>query len=135
MKVRLSALQPPADRPASLVRDSPRDGTRRHTARLKQDDRAIVGKRRRNARRLAGAGLGFEDERPALAHARDDLGKERVYRKRLPAHSQPIVPASGCRDDAVFALDRLASWLHSRANVRALENMANAGDYLATDGW
>jgi hypothetical protein len=46
-----------ADRPAALVGDALRDGTRGDAARLKQDQRAVVDQRRRNASGLAGSGL------------------------------------------------------------------------------
>ena len=45
-----------AEGPLAFVCDAPRNGARRHTARLKEDDRSRIDQRRRNARGLAGAG-------------------------------------------------------------------------------
>ena len=45
-----------ADAPALLFCDTPGDGARRDSPRLQQDDGTAIDQRRRNARRLAGAG-------------------------------------------------------------------------------
>src|SRR5687768_10513974 len=45
-----------AEGPLAFVRNTPGNRSRRHTARLKQDDRSRIDQRRRNARGLACAG-------------------------------------------------------------------------------
>ena len=70
-----------AERPAALVGDARRDRACGHAARLQQDDRAVRDQRRRNSRRLAGAGRRGNDRRARTAYPFDDAGDERVYRE------------------------------------------------------
>jgi hypothetical protein len=60
-----------------------RDGARGHTTRLQKNQRSVRKKRGRNARRLAGARLRGNDDCPGSPKVFDDLGNERVDRKRL----------------------------------------------------
>ena len=71
-----------ADGPAALIGNALRDRARGHAPGLQQDDRAIVDKRGRNARRLAGPGLGRDDDRTRRARGVDDFRNKRINRKR-----------------------------------------------------
>ncbi len=64
-----------AERPATLARDARGNGPRRHAARLEQDHRSVVHERRRDARRLAGAGRGGHDGRARSTHVRNDASE------------------------------------------------------------
>ncbi len=63
-----------AERPLPFFRDAARDGARRDTPRLQQDDPSGVDERGRNAGRLAGAGRSGQHDRAAaregVAHVR-----------------------------------------------------------------
>ena len=66
-----------SERPRALGGNARRDGARGHAARLHQDDRAVREERRRNARRLARAWRGGDDDRagtPKVADDRIDVG-------------------------------------------------------------
>ena len=76
----------PADRPAALVRNSVRDGSRRHAPRLQEDERPSVKQGRRNPRGFPCARLRRDDERTRLPQIGDDLRKEGVDRKDV-SHS------------------------------------------------
>ena len=52
----------PADRPAAFLGDSTRHRASGDTTRLQQQHAAAIDERRRNARGLAGAGSGSQDE-------------------------------------------------------------------------
>ena len=56
-----------AERPAAFVGDARGDRARGDAARLQQDDRTVGRERRRNTRRLAGAGRGGDDRARATA--------------------------------------------------------------------
>ena len=76
-----------ADRPAALVRNPARDGSRRHPPRLQKDERPVVNKRRRNARGLPCARLRRDDKGARPPQIGNDLGNEGVDRKGV-SHSQ-----------------------------------------------
>jgi len=54
---------------------------------LQEDQRSIVGDRRRDSGCLARAGLGCDDQCPRSPKAIDDLGNERVNGERIAIQS------------------------------------------------
>ena len=84
-----------ADRPAALLGDARGNRPRGDAARLQQDERTVGGERRRNPRRLAGAGRGGDDRGARPPDAVDDLPEEVIDRKRTPSSWR-----SGSRSDA-----------------------------------
>ena len=71
-----------AERPAAFRRYPCRDGARRKSPRLEQDDGTVDGKRRRHPSGLARAGRSRDDDGPRAPHIVDDAIEERVDGKR-----------------------------------------------------
>ena len=83
-----------AERPLAFFCDAPRNGTRSHAARLKQNDRSCIDQRRWNARGLAGAWRRRQHDGPvsleSVANIRDvRVNNQREERFQRPAAVNP----------------------------------------------
>src|SRR6185295_18068321 len=83
-----------ADAAAALARDEVRGGARGDAAGLEDDDLPVTGQagidqRGRDARRLARARGGTQDQTARAAERADDLGQQRVDGKRPHGHAMP----------------------------------------------